>query len=476
MSPHLIHRAAAVRLSTSVLLFVGLVSCLPTGLPRSPNAPGVVGVAAAASTQQVAYFDQWSIYGEHYYPKTVATSGAASHLSTLIYGFENINPSTLTCFQTIKASGDSESDPNVGDGAGDAWADYQMPFDASISVSGKADTASQRLKGNFNQLRQLKAKYPKLKVLASIGGWTFSKYFSKASATAASRAKLVRSCLDMYIRGNLPTGIQGDPSGGLGAAAGIFDGIDIDWEYPGSQGHLGNLRSAADSANYTALLAEFRRQLTVLGAAAKKPYILTAAVPSGPAEVSPIQVSSIAKSLDWANLMSYDMHGEWEGNGPTNFQAPLLPSRNDPAAASHLTVDESVRNWLSKGMPAKKLVLGVPAYWRGWRGASAGSRAGLYQRAAGPSPAFPLTQSAGVASYKELLSSGALAALHYDATTESPWAYDGTTFYTGDTPQSAQNKAVYARQKGLLGVMMFSLESDDAHASLVKSISSGLRR
>jgi chitinase len=104
-----------------------------------------------------------------------------------------------------------------------------------------------------------------LRIVVSLGGWTYSKYFSDVAPTDASRKKFVGSCIDMFIKGNLP--VQGG-YGGPGTAAGIFDGFDIDWEYPGSPGgHVGNHYSSADKADYTALLAEFRSELDAYGAA-----------------------------------------------------------------------------------------------------------------------------------------------------------------------------------------------------------------
>jgi len=193
-------------------------------------------------------------------------------------------------------------------------------------------------------------------VLVSLGGWTFSKHFSDAAATPASRQKFVQSCIDMFIKGNLPTGIAGDPSGGAGVAANIFEGIDIDWEVPAAPGHLGNHYGPQDTANYTALLAEFRKQLDGLGG---KHYLLTAAVPADPEDIAVIQVNQVAKYLDWADVMTYDMHGAWENT--TSFQDPLYPSPSDPS--SGFSVQDTVNQWRTRGLPANKLVVGVPFYW-----------------------------------------------------------------------------------------------------------------
>ncbi|HEY7201457.1 MAG TPA: glycosyl hydrolase family 18 protein, partial [Candidatus Dormibacteraeota bacterium] len=257
----------------AVATIVAVVVAVSAYVARGP-AP-----ARAAGFQTVAYFDQWSIYGNAYYVKNLETENIASRLSVLIYDFENIDPTNLTCFEAIKASDASnEQDPNAGDGAGDAFADYQKSFDSSISVDGGSDVFSQPLKGNFHQLQLLKQRHPGLKIVVSLGGWTYSKYFSDVAATAASRQRFVSSCVDMFLRGNLPTGIGGDPAGGPGAAAGIFDGFDIDWEYPGILGHVGNHVSANDTQNYTALLQEFRSELDAFGSQnGGKHYLLTAA-------------------------------------------------------------------------------------------------------------------------------------------------------------------------------------------------------
>jgi chitinase len=110
---------------------------------------------------------------------------------------------------------------------------------------------------------------------SSLGGWTFSKYFSDAALTAASREHFVSSCIDLFIKGNLP----GAPDG---AAAGLFDGIDLDWEWPGSEGNAGNIIRAEDKQNFTKLAAEFRRQLDEYGATTGEDYLLTSFLPAAP--------------------------------------------------------------------------------------------------------------------------------------------------------------------------------------------------
>ncbi|MBF9072424.1 glycosyl hydrolase family 18 protein [Streptacidiphilus fuscans] len=448
--------------------------------------------ALPTGAMKSAYFDQWSIYGNAYYPKNVDTSGAASGLKVMTYAFENIDPTNLTCFETVKASDSTnESDPNAGDGAGDAFADYQKSYTSDISVDGSSDAWSQPIKGNFNQLRELKAKYPNLRIVLSIGGWTYSKYFSDVAATDASRKKFVSSCIDMFIKGNLPTGVAGDASGGAGSAAGLFDGIDIDWEYPASaNGHTGNHYSAADTANYTALLGEFRSELDAYGAQVGKHYLLTAALPSGQDKIALIQPAAISKYLDYGDIMTYDMHGAWESTGPTNFQDPLHDTPNDPSTpvapgTEKYNIDETIKAYttgdsaygITGGFPASKLVLGVPFYFRGWSGVPAGSNYGLYQTATGASPVQTYTQQAGIADWKELAAQGLTtgSTVHWDPTTQSSWIYSNGDFYTGDTPQAIAARGAYATANGLGGIFAFSFEGDDSSGSLIHAMTGSMQ-
>ncbi|MGI5237440.1 glycosyl hydrolase family 18 protein [Dactylosporangium sp. CA-139066] len=438
--------------------------------------------AQAATTSggvKFAYFTQWGIYANGFYPKNLDTSGMAGKLDFLVYAFENIDPTNKTCFEADSAASQDENNPNAGDGAGDSFADYGKSYGADISVDGVADVYNQPIVGNFNQLKKLKVKYPNLKILLSIGGWTYSKYFSDAAATDASRKKFVSSCIDMFIKGNLPSR---NGYGGAGSGAGIFDGIDIDWEYPGAPGHTGNHYAAADMQNYTLLMAEFRAQLDALGAGKK---YLTAAVPAGQDKIMHVETNKLASYLDYANVMTYDMHGGWEATGPTNLQDPLYDSPNDPSATippgtGKYTIDSAIKAWttgdssygIPGGFPAAKLTLGYPFYYRGWTGVPAGANHGLYQTATGPAIGHAMSGNVnGVSFYKEL--TGFVNNPSYtflDPTTKGAYFYDGTTFWSGDSPASIQAKADYQHCNGLGGAMMYSLEALDPAATLFNAV------
>ena len=461
-----------MRLSKHSALAVGAASALLLGAISVVTSQSA-SAAGGSGGITVAYYDQWSIYQNAYYLKNLDTSGAANKLNYLIYDFENIDPVNLTCFEATKATNPDpagESDPNAGDGAEDSFADYQKSFDATISVNGTADVFNQPIAGNFHQLQELKAKHPNLKILLSLGGWTYSKYFSDAAATSASRQKLVSSCISMFINGNLPS--QGG-FGGNATAANIFDGFDIDWEYPGSNGgHLGNHVSPNDTANYTALLQEFRNELNTAGAANGKTYALTAALPAGQDKISKIQTNQIAQYLTFGDVMTYDLHGGFETTGPTNFADQLLQAPGDPSAAiapgtQKYSGDNAIKAWtvgnstygIPGGFPANKLTLGVPFYYRGWTGVPAGANHGLYQTASGPATGATLSGNVpGIRMYKELL--GVVdnpADTFWDPASQSAYFYDGSTFWTGEDAQSLQARTDYVHCTGLAGTMMFSM-------------------
>jgi chitinase len=452
-----------VRISSRRARLLGSIALL--GLVTALLAPSAsAAVTNGADHRQLeavrmAYFAQWRIYSG-YFPRNVDSSGAADRLTHLNYAFGNVSEDGR-CF--------IRNEPGVGD----AFADFQRAYAAGESVDGVADSFSQPLRGNFNQLRKLKAKHPQLKNLISLGGFTWSKFFSNAALTPQSRRQFAQSCIDLYIKGNLPQ-LADDPSaGGPGVGAGVFDGIDIDWEYPAAEGAAGNVVRPEDTRNFTLLLAELRRQLDALGRRNHRHYLLTAALPAGFDKIAKIEVSRIHRSLDWLNLLTYDFHGPWEATGPTQFHSNLFLSPNDPnpvGSPVRVSVNDVVNAYLRGGAPRSKLVIGVPAYGHGWTGVPAGSSNGLFQPAAGPAsdPEF----GAGTASYRTLAGFGGQP--FRDPVTRGFWKYDGTTFWAYDDPAVLLDKAAYVRARGLGGLYMWELSLDDQQATLVRTIDRGL--
>jgi hypothetical protein len=245
-----------------------------------------------------------------------------------------------------------------------------------------------------------------------------------------------------------------------------FDGIDIDWEFPGIN----------DKHNYTRLLEELRVQLDARGVTDGKRYILTAALPAGRNEYAHLDLGEIHQYLDWINLLAYDFYNAF--SPVTHFSSPLYTSPDDPEPdstkrSSH-NVAASVHAYLAAGVPANKLVVGVPFFGIGWEGV-ANANNGLYQSATGP--AQGTWHKNGVFDFLDLTNNYVPNALRYwSAEASSPWLYDpdSGTMITYVDPQSLGLRADYIVANNLAGVMIWQLSADDAQSSLVNTLSAHL--
>src|SRR4051794_20837367 len=447
------------------------VPCAPSAV-AAPKAPVVAG-----------YFAQWDIYGRNYHPKDVP----ADKLTHVIYAF-------------------AAPDANGRCRSVDTWADYQRPYPAAESVDGVADDAAnpdQHLFGNFNQLRKLKAAHPGLKVLLSIGGFTLSTYFSDVAATPESRAAFVRACIDEFIAGHLPGAAPG-------AGAGVFDGLDIDWEYPVCCGLATNHYTPADRHNATLLFRELRRQLDDAGAANGADYLLTAALPAANVlSAGSFELAPVSKAVDWINLLTFDFHGPWEAT--TNFNSPMArTSAADPTPAGMrrwFNTEGTVRFYEMSGVAPSKLVVGVPFYGRQYLRVP-GTSNGLYQPFdnTGLSDAVDLGaqwDGSFTPSYHGLVDVGhvvapgkGLATVGANGYTRSfshdakePFLYNPAgvhtlttgvetvpTFISYDDPKSIAERGSFARSQGLRGVWAWELSQDSHAHDLVNAIWAGLGR
>jgi len=390
------------------------------------------------------YFEEWSIYAANYNVANLQTNGVANHISHLIYAFGNVAPTSGA--------------PNAQCQLADTWADYQTPYLPSVN----GQPYSGPLYGNFAALAQLKQLHPDLKVMISLGGAsaTNAAGFTYAASTPALRSQLAASCIDLFIQGNVASGIS---------AANLFDGIDIDWEFP----------AAADKRNFTLLLQEFRSQLDALGKANHTHYLLSIFAPAGSQNYTNIELAKVATQLDFFNLQGYDLNGSWEN--VTNDAASLFDSRQDPNFGQGLYVDAVVSAYLRTGVPARQLVLGVPLYGYGWTGVPDVNN-GLYQTSTSPalSPAGDTLETPGVATFLTL---GSLTGFqpHYDAKRIAHWIYDPSTltFWTYDDPFIAWAKSVYVDSRvpgGLGGAVIWAFKDDDTNGTMVKTLALGLGR
>ncbi|WP_405822201.1 glycoside hydrolase family 18 chitinase [Streptomyces sp. NBC_01390] len=366
---------------------------------------------------KLGYFTEWGVYGRNYHVKNLVTSGSASKITHINYAFGNVKDGKCT--------------------VDDTYAAYDKAYTADQSVSGVADTWDQPLRGNFNQLRQLKAKYPNIKVLYSFGGWTYSGGFAQAAANPAAFAASCKSVVE-------------DPRW-----ADVFDGIDIDWEYPNACGLTCDTSGAASFKN---LLSALR---TTFGSS----YLVTAAITadgSSGGKLDAADYGGASAYADWYNVMTYDYFGAFDADGPTAPHSPLTSYAGIPVAGFNSA--DAIAKLKAKGVPAAKLLLGIGFYGRGWTGVTQSAPGGTATGAA------PGTYEAGIEDYKVLKTScpatGTIAGTAY--------AYCGNNWWSYDTPATIAGKMAWAKNQSLGGAFFWEFSGDTSNGELVNAISGGL--
>lgn len=439
---------------TLCLAAIGMLAACagPVSKPASTSAP-------VSGRQIGTYFAQWTVYGRDFEVADIATSGTVNKLTFLNYAFANIYERNggYECDMV------NNPDPE-GTAGGDASADYLRTPKRTIGAAPGPDA---KISGSFYQLKKLKEINPNLKTFISIGGWGWSKWFSAAAATDALRKQLVSSCVKMFIKGDLPVM---DGRGGPAAAAGVFDGIDIDWEFPGGRGEskATNIVSPNDKTNFTLLMAELRKQLDAQGKIDGKHYLLTAAIGARTDNIDNTEPAKYSQSLDWINVMTYDFHGGWEKKA--NFHSHLYPDPAEPVSELEKTYngDSAIQHLISLGVPRHKLLLGIGFYGRGWTGVTAGPNGdGLYGTATGLAKG---KFEAGIDDYKEMKSKTGKRIYH--PVTKQLYLYTGVggDWWSYDDATTIATKAAYVREQGLGGAFVWAVDGDTETGELATEV------
>ncbi|MFP6619183.1 MAG: glycoside hydrolase family 18 protein [Pirellulaceae bacterium] len=385
--------------------------------------PTVVAQTPTSGWKIVGYYPSWSTYAVNYQVSRIP----AQNLTHVVYAF-------------AKISATGELVP------GDAFADIQKRFPGDGN-----GTASH---GGFGQLVKLKKRNPHLKTLLAVGGWSLSGRFSDVALTAAARQKFARSCVALVTRYG-------------------FDGLDIDWEFPVEGGLAGNKKRPVDKSNYTLLVAELRKQFDTRGRQNRRRYLITAATSAAAAHYRHLELGKMSAFLDWFNLMAYDFAGPWSSR--TGFHAGLAAT-GEPGEDPQLNVVAAVNGYLKAGVPAGKIVLGVPVYGRGWTGVAPADQ-GLFAAYQG----IPRgTREGGVYEYRDLLKTQVRPAIrHWHAKAQVPWLYDPATrtMISYEDVESVSAKVKYVRSKNLGGMMAWDLSKDaEGSQSLLQTMRRGLPR
>jgi chitinase len=408
---HIPHRP---RFRLRALLSAACCAALGAGLlAGAGTASAKPSAKEAAGSKVVGYFTEWGTYDRKYYVKNIETSGSADKLTHINYAFGNVTGGKCAL--------------------GDSYAATDKAYTADESVDGVADTWDQPLRGNFNQLLKLKKKHPGLKVLWSFGGWTWSGGFGEAAKDPAGFAQ---SCYDLVNNSKW---------------AGVFDGIDIDWEYPNACG-LSCDTSGRDAFKnvMAALRSKFGGDKLVTAA-------ITADATSG-GKIDAADYAGAAQYVDWYNPMTYDYFGAWDAQGPTAPHSPLTSYSGIPKA--DFDTSSTIAKLKGLGIPASKLLLGIGFYGRGWTGVTQDAPGGT---ATGPAAG---TYEQGIDDYKVLKTkcpaTGTVGGTAYAKCGNDWWSYD--------TPSTIASKMTYKNEQGLGGTFFWELSGDTTNGELIKAI------
>jgi len=289
----------------------------------------------------------------------------------------------------------------------------------------------------FRKTTALKVTHPHLKVTLAIGGWNEgSEKYSKMASNPQARKQFASSALSFIRRHN-------------------FDGLDLDWEYPGKRGG-----TKADRDNFILLIQDLYKVFRPAG------LMLTAAIGAAPGTIdAAYDIEKMYQYLDLVHVMCYDYHGKWDKK--TGHNAPLRPRPDEAGDDLTLNVDYTLQYLIQLGARPEKTVLGVPFYGRAFSLINPNEN-NIGDKTKDTSFQGPYTREDGFLGYNEIclqqIQDSGLSqtwTVNWDQYYQAPYMYRGDQWLSYDNERSIQAKTEYAWDQGLAGVMTWSIDTDD---------------